>query len=230
MKQGLRKVAIALAGIGFCSTPVLAQIPEFDWANGLNGTAAAGIADSDGYSVTTDPAGNVYSCGFFTGTIDFDPGPGVFNMTAASPASWGIFVRKLDASGSFLWAKMVAFTGQSEALAIAANESGVYTTGYFTNSADFNPGAPVATITSAGNQDLFMWSLNSSGDYIGTYRAGSTGVDRGSSVDIRGGNVFVAGVFSGSFDANPSIGTSIITSNGGTDICILKLTTSGGFV
>jgi Secretion system C-terminal sorting domain len=230
MKQVLRKAVFVLAGIGLGSTTVLAQTPEFNWANGLNGTAAAGLADSDGYSVTTDPAGNVYSCGFFTGTIDFDPGPGVFNMTAASPASWGIFVRKLDASGAFLWARMVGFTSQSEALAIAANELGVYTTGYFSGSADFNPGTPVATITSAGGQDLFMWSLNSNGDYNGTYRAGGTGVDRGSSIDIRGGNVYVAGVFSGSFDANPTISTSIITSNGGTDIGIFKLSSSGGFV
>src|SRR4051812_37261955 len=57
-----------------------------------------------GYSVAVDNAGNVYTTGNFRGTaIDFDPGPGEFNLTSA--AFEDIFVSKFDAAGNFVWAK-----------------------------------------------------------------------------------------------------------------------------
>ena len=44
------------------------------------------------YDVTVDIVGNVYASGGFTGTADFDPGPGTVKRTA-SP-SGGAFVAK----------------------------------------------------------------------------------------------------------------------------------------
>jgi hypothetical protein len=41
--------------------------------------------------------------GYFTDTVDFDPGTGVMNLTSAGET--GIFILKLDANGNLLWAK-----------------------------------------------------------------------------------------------------------------------------
>ena len=49
------------------------------------------------------PAGNVYLGGLFPSTVDFDPGPASFNLTAQGFED--AFVLKLDASGNFIWAK-----------------------------------------------------------------------------------------------------------------------------
>ncbi len=224
MKRTISKWKLA-AIAGLFTGTMFAQVPEYQWVSGLNSTTAG--AASNGNSVAVDILGNVYSCGDFEGTIDFDPGPGVYNMSATG---WGIFVRKLDAAGNFLWARMVSNPSRMEALAITANETGVYTTGYFMGTADFDPGAAVLNRTTAGNQDLFALSLNSAGNYMGSYQLGGTGVDRGSSIAVRGSSLYVAGVFSGSCDANPStFGVSTITSNGGIDICIVKIGTTGSF-
>lgn len=204
-----------------------AQVPEYSWADGLNAVSGipGNIPTSTVYSVATDPYGNVYSTGYAAGIIDYDPGPGVYNL--GTPADGGTFIRKLDANGNFLWAHLIdADAGHG----ITADAAGVYITGIFNGTVDFNPGAGTNTLTSAGGSDIYVLSLSSSGNYIGAYRAGGTGSDRGIAIATRGGNLYIIGTFAGSFDADPTIvGTSIITSNGGTDICILKITQSGGF-
>ena len=58
---------------------------EFGWAASID-SANAQVQANDGWlttrSTTVDAAGNVYQVGSFSGTVDFDPGPGVFNLSA----------------------------------------------------------------------------------------------------------------------------------------------------
>jgi len=56
----------------------------------------------EGYSVAVDSSGNVYTTGYFEGTVDFDPGAGTTNLT--SNGNYDVFVSKLDSSGNLVWA------------------------------------------------------------------------------------------------------------------------------
>ena len=97
--------------------------------------AAAGGTDK-GQAIATDAAGNVYTTGYFQGTIDFDPGPGVSLMTSAGGTD--IFVVKLDSAGNFVWARQFGGTSDDQGNGIAVDASGnVLTTGYFKGTADF---------------------------------------------------------------------------------------------
>jgi hypothetical protein len=214
-----------LCAAALLSAPALALVPQYEWANSLNGVTGSG-AQSNAYSTTTDPAGNVYSVGSFSGTIDFDPGPSVANMSATG---WGMYVRKLDGAGNFLWAKMLTSPTQSEALDVVATTTNVYITGYFTGTVDFDPGAGSQPYTSAGSQDAFYLDLTAAGIFNNVFTMGGTGIDRGSAIDIVGTTAFVTGVFTGSFDADPSAATATVTSNGSTDFFLLKLNISSGF-
>ncbi len=75
-----------------------AQSPDWLWAKAIGGTL-----NDYGNSVAVDASGNVYTTGTFQGTVDFDPGAGVFNLT--SVGLFDIFISKVDNSGNFVWTK-----------------------------------------------------------------------------------------------------------------------------
>lgn len=63
-----------------------------------------GSSGSDwGTCTTTDDSGNIYTTGFFSGTVDFDPGVGVQNLTSSGNSD--IFISKMNSVGQFIWAK-----------------------------------------------------------------------------------------------------------------------------
>ena len=109
------------------------------WARDFGGT---GLDTTD--DVTVDSSGNVLMAGTFTGVVDFDPGPGVVNLTSAG--TWDIFVTKLDSSGNLVWARRMGGTDSEGVFKLVVDAAGnVYTTGYFRGRADFNPSPATTT-------------------------------------------------------------------------------------
>src|SRR5688572_22852639 len=66
---------------------------------------------NEGTAIATDATGNVYSIGIFYGTVDFDPGTGVFNLTASGVQMEDAFISKLDSAGNFIWAGQIGGAG-----------------------------------------------------------------------------------------------------------------------
>lgn len=181
-----------------------------------------------GNSVALDASGNIIITGYFRGIVDFDPGTGVQNLTAIG---WtDTFVLKLDTNGDFLWVKQVE--GSSGGRAIARDANGhLYVTGSFNGTPDFDPGAGVQNLTSAGTNDVFVLKLDGNGNFMWVKQSGSTAYDRGYSITIdAGGNVLVAGIFQETVDFDPGTGVQNLTSNGSYDIFIQKLDANGNFL
>jgi Ca2+-binding RTX toxin-like protein len=198
---------------------------DFAFAKHLGGTGS-----DTGYAIVTDEAGNVYTTGSFSGTADFDPGPGTVNLTSAG--SNDVFVSKLDSVGSFVWAKKLGGTGSDVGNGIAVDGLGnVYTTGSFFGNADFDPGAGTYNLTSTGSFDVFVSKLDSDGDFVWAKKLGGTSSDVGNGIAVDGlGNAYTTGRFLGSGDFDPGAGTSILTSAGSNDIFVSKLNSAGNFV
>jgi hypothetical protein len=201
---------------------------DFVWAKSMGGTAG-----DRGFGIAVDSADNVYTVGVFGGTADFDPGPGTYNLTSEGRAD--IFVSKLDSSGNFVWAKGMGGTDGDRARNIVVDSSGnVYTTGQFEGTADFDPGTATYNLTSAGDREMFVSKLDSSGNFVWAKSTGGSGVDyramgRDIAVDSAGNN-YTVGVFGGTADFDPGPGTYYLTSAGGFDIFVLKLDSGGNFV
>jgi len=109
--------------------------------------------------ITLDALGNVYTTGAFNGTIDADPGPGTFNLTAGGTGD--VYVSKLDSNGSFVWATDILKGGpgsNGQSFGIAVDGSGnVFTTGFFRGTDDFDPRAGTYSLTATpdGNANTF---------------------------------------------------------------------------
>jgi tetratricopeptide (TPR) repeat protein len=222
----MKKIYTLFFAMSFGSVAIFAQ-PSFTWAKSM-GQAT----DDRGYSVEVDASGNVYSTGYFQGTVDFDPGAGTFNMT--SFGAQDIFISKLDASGNFVWAKQLGGTGSDYGYAIALDGSGnVFTTGMFASTADFDPSGSAFNMTIFGGVwDIFVSKLDPSGNFVWAKQLGGNGQDNGQSIKVDGsGNVFIGGMFStGLADFDPGAGTYTLNCIGNTDAYVCKLNSSGNFV
>ena len=196
---------------------------NFLWAKSQGG------AMSDiGYSVAISAAGTVYTTGSFSGTADFDPGAGVSNMTAGVLSD--SYISALDANGNFLWAKQIA-GGFNGARSITTNALGnIISAGYFSGTKDFDPGAGVFNMTSAGAGDIYILKLDGAGNFIWARSVGGIGTDETESVALDPlGNVYATGRFSFTADFDPGPGTFTYTASGTDDMFILKLNVNGGF-
>lgn len=197
---------------------------NFIWAKQL-----AGTGNEDSRSIAVDGSGNVYTTGKFDGVLDFDPSVSTYTLNTFG--SNDVFISKLDVSGNFVWGKQLGGANSDFAYSVAVDACGnVYTTGFFNATADFDPGATTYNLTSAGSYDIFISKLNPLGDFVSVQQIGGTSVDGGNSVVVdANGSVYTTGWFSNTVDFDPGAGTSNLTSNGFYDIFNQKMI-SGSFI
>jgi hypothetical protein len=196
-----------------------AQTPVFLWAKGLAVNTKA---------IAADAAGNTYTTGTFSGTVDFDPGSGTANLTATGQGS--IFVLKLDISGHYVWAKKMGGSQFAYGYAIAVDTAGnVFTGGYFGGTVDFDPSTTTVNLTSNGGYDAFVVKLNASGNYVWAKRWGAAGDEYVNGIVLdEFDNVYTVGSFQGTVDFDPSGSTANISSNSSSnDAFVSKLDSSG---
>ncbi len=197
---------------------------DFLWAKSIGG------AEHDaGYSITTDAVGNFYFTGKFSGTVDFDPGPGMMNVVSVGVSD--AFVQKLDANGNLVWVRSIDGTDLDIGTSIAIDSSGIYATGTFGQTADFDPGVGVFNLVSNGNFDFFVQKLDHNGDFIWAKSIGGSGWDYVNSIATdMNGNIYTTGTFIDSIDFDPGSGTSYLSGNGTETIYVQKLDGNGNFL
>lgn len=194
----------------------------FDWAKSFGGSM-----EDRGACLVVDVSGNIYTTGFFSGTVDFDPGLGTTNLTSVGNKS--AFIQKLDPSGNFVWAKK--FNDAFVRSTIIDSSGNIYSTGNFHGLSDFDPGAGTTNIPTTGGNDCFIQKLDSSGNLIWVKTFGSIFEDIGYAIAIDdSGNVFTTGTFSETIDFDPGVGTAFLSSTGGKSCFVQKLDSSGNYL
>ena len=186
-----------------------------------------------GLSLTIDPAGNVYTTGCFSGEADFDPGPGVYNLTPPANDYTNIFILKLDAMGNFVWAKQIGdgYTIIMGTAILLDDSLNVYTTGRFASNLDFDPGPGTFYMNDGGYYNVFISKLDSAGNFIWAKEFYGTGHDSATAMTAdANGNLYITGGFDGTTDFNTGAGTFSMTAIGNRDAFVAKLDRNGNFI
>ena len=172
----------------------------------------------------------IYLFGYFQSSIDVDPSAGTFNLIGTGTGSTAFMV-KLPDLNSFSWATVVG-SGYSISN-IDVNSNGLFMTGTFTGTVDFDPSAAnVANLTATGTQDVYFSKLNLNGDFQWAKRFGGVGPETVFDIAAASsGNIYVTGTFQGTSDMDPGNGTvNIVSNNQSVDAFLSKFDGNGNFL
>jgi hypothetical protein len=184
------------------------------WSKTIGGTGY-----DQGNAITADGAGNVYATGYIgagSGGVDFGGG------ALMSAGMYDVFVVKYSPTGQFLWSARFGGSGNDTGMAISTDAGGnVFVIGSFEGTASFGGG----NLSSSGQRDVFVAKYGPSGQHLWSKKFGGSGdeVGYGLAVDTAG-DVFISGKFQNSVN----FGGSNLTSAGGDDIFLAKLSGANG--
>lgn len=190
----------------------------------------AGADSAWGTAITVGADGTVYITGVFKGTVDFDPGKGVAQLTSAGDID--IFLAKYDTRGNYVYAKRMGGKSDDRSTAIAVDGSGnVAIAGYFFGTADFDPGKGVAELSSSGGCDIFLAKYDAQGKYIYAKVIGGTGYDSASGIAFAtDGTLYMTGSFERTVDFDPGSGIAERSSAGYKDLFLAHYDGNGNFI
>jgi hypothetical protein len=184
VKNGLKSVGGRVRAFGRVSERVGARMERMEgwelmaavapmWLNAFGSSGEVGDLTGDNRvnDVVADVMHNVYVTGVFRGTVDFDFGAGVRNLTSTYGTGDG-YVAKYNENGTLAWVSQFAATGEGgsvggsagRALAVSPGADKVYIAGSFTDSmkVDFVSGS--TEMMSSGETDAFVATLTADGE------------------------------------------------------------------
>jgi fibronectin type 3 domain-containing protein len=178
-----------------------------------------GAGYDQGNAIAADGSGNVFVTGYIGAAaagVDFGGG------ALVSAGLYDVFLAKYTASGAFQWAKRFGGSGTDTGMAVATDSSGnVYITGSFEGTANFGG----SNLSSSGLRDIFVAKYSATGTHLWSKKFGGSGDEVGYSLAVdAAGAVFLAGKFQGSVN----FGGASLTSAGGDDIFLAKLSGADG--
>ena len=199
------------------------------------GFTLGGPQNDQGCAVRAAPNGDVLLSGYFSGSVDFDPGPA--DAIRKSNGETDVFLARYTEIGGFKWAqsfggKEVDYAAQG-GMAIDA-QGNIHLTGRFRDRVAFGEGKTQTTCVSKGVDDIFLARFDESGKPMWMNAMGGPRADGGHRVACDSkGNVVVGGWFRETACFDPATGKGMLTARGkeeGSDAFIAKYDPSGKYL
>ena len=126
------------------------------------------------------------------------------------------------------WPRALGGPDRETALGVAVDgKGGSYVVGHFQGSSTFG----TIPLAGSGLTDVFVAKLDRQGQILWARAFGGPGAEEGRALAVdSAGNVAVAGSFSGTVDFDPGAGRTDLTSAGGSDAFLFRLTPDGDLV
>lgn len=121
--------------------------------------------NQEAIAVFVDDMGNIYTSGTYKGTLDFDPGAGIFTLMSSSNKTG--FLQKMDANGNFLWAKRIKSSFYTfPRIIYGDNQGSLYIAGETFGTTDFDLDPITVFNVSTTGYDPFILKLDDNGNFI----------------------------------------------------------------
>ena len=188
---------------------------EYTTTGGLSNIWTFGSSGTDrGISIDSDENDRLYISGIFTGTVDFNPSNGTYNLTSSSTSA--SFQMALDQNSNLVFANTFSSTYGGLPQKIIVKGSRVYLTGSFYGSTDFDPNTNVAfTMSTNPNiEDIYLCILDLVGNFISAYELNSgSQILRPSDLFVDNANsILLTGDVKGTLDVDPGPNTVNVSS------------------
>ncbi len=234
MDPGLDSTILATTG-GFYSDIYVAK---YDCASNLIwAKKISGIRLEKANELLLDEQNNIYIAGNYESTVDFDPSNIVDYRTAQGGQD--CFIVKLDSNANMIWVNTYGGSGLDRMADIAlTSDNAIVGIGDFQNSVNFEQTGTPNNLVSAGESDVFIIKLDTSGNLLWVKQLEGNMYDTGQSITVdENNNIYSIGNFESTVDFDPNpINTQLLTSFNNatpqvsiTDIFILKLTPQGNY-
>ncbi|MBK9638703.1 MAG: hypothetical protein IPO63_13160 [Bacteroidetes bacterium] len=192
-------------------------------------TMDANLGSNSVRCIQLDSLNHFYISGNFRDTLNIDPGA----SPLLSPNVGSTYIAKYNFSGNFIWVKQIGGPGSTTNFALSvSNNNKIYLSGQYTNTVDFDPDSGITNLAALGSTDIFIISLDTSGNLNWAKSVGGYNQDYSYSVVSDPlGFVYLTGNYrlSGDFDPGPAVYT-LSAMGGFNKTFVLKLDSSGNFV
>jgi hypothetical protein len=194
----------------------------------LWGEAIGSTGDDEGHDLALDSNGDLLVTGLFSGTVDFDPGPGLTPLTSRGAADG--FVARYAADGTYRNVAQFGGAGDDAGNAIAVRGDGdVIVAGGFNGTVTLGTLAPQQLI-SAGGLDFFVARLASTLSLEWAERGGGGGndlINSGGVIAADNGTTYVTGTFSDVAAIGPVGSVQVLLSHGDADVFVASFDGNG---
>lgn len=185
---------------------------NFNWVKHIQAMSYTSSSAREIYDIALDSLGAVYATGYFSNSVILDPNIATPATTAVNGFDAMIF--KCDSAGVYEWDVIYGGYASDIGRSILLDEfNNVYSSGTFSDSIDFDPGAGTHFLYTDNNAnsyfaDIYYSKLTSTGDFIWAKAMGGKRLDQVDAIALdASNNLYSVGVFysdSVDFDPNPN--------------------------
>lgn len=190
---------------------------NFRWVRCFVGTGGSSYCND----IDFDGGEDLYVCGGYNGTMNFNDGGEGGIMTSANYSS--AFVVKLDTAGVYKWSFSID-NSSAESGFVDINKD-YYISGYFFfPNVDFDPGSGTSILSPTNSVETFVAKYDHSGAHVWSRAFQSSGLSRAYTLTMdNAGNIYTGGFFMGMVDLDPSASSYVMTAVASDDGFIQKM-------
>lgn len=204
---------------------LIAQGSSLEWNSQTSGPGDAWVT-----GLALDADDNSYCSGYYSGLETINSN--MVTTVLLSQDEYDGYITKYDPLGELLWAISLGGIADQRVNDIDALSNGdIAVCGPMQNAVDFDPSENDQTIiTSSPSSFIAMYDSQGNLNWARSISTNQLICQAYALTFDANENVYITGAFTGTVDFDPSAGETSITSTGGSDIFILKLSRDGQFI